>query len=312
MAKELQSNYPGTQQELYSISDTVYLNLNNSLPAFAAYKSKYTPSFLDDLQARRMAAMNLPDEESRSSNPETLRLEMLNAGNQCLRNFQLLKGYIKDAFAEEHHAIQYKVAGQNKYAAASNNNWEELAGINQAMTSYMTNNLEVLKDKGYMPAAFAGTAQQACDLFNTIYTAYKGARQTGVNTSEKQKANNALYKDVMAICEDGQLLFAKEAEKKKLFVFSAIKQIVSPPGSASFKLTLKKLDENTPVAGARVCIQENGGQAIELFTDVNGVALFEHINPAVYKVKIEAEGIEVVDFVKEVNTGRASRKEVFV
>ncbi|MGB4774142.1 MAG: hypothetical protein WBP45_03135, partial [Daejeonella sp.] len=126
------------------------------------------------------------------------------------------------------------------------------------------------------------------------------------------QANNVLYKDVMDICEEGQRLFAKEGEKKKLFVFSAIKLIVSPPGSASFKLTLKKLDENTPVAGARVCIQEDGEQVMELFTDVNGVVVFEHINPAVYRVKIEAGEMRAVDFVKEVNTGTASRKEVFV
>ncbi|MGB4773581.1 MAG: hypothetical protein WBP45_00275, partial [Daejeonella sp.] len=185
MAKETEPAYPGTQQELYSISDTVYLNLENYLPEFVAYKSKYTGDFVSALRLRRKTAMDLPDDDGRSSNPETLRLEMLHAGNLCLRNFQLLKGYIKDAFAEEYRAIQYKVAGQNKYAAAGNSNWEEMSGMTHAMTTYIGNNLELLSDKGYMPAAFVGTVQDACDLFGAKYNAFKGARQTGVNTGEK-------------------------------------------------------------------------------------------------------------------------------
>lgn len=312
MGKETRAEYKCTEQELYSVSNTVYGNLKNYLPEFTAYKSKYTEDFLTGLLARRKAAMDLPDDENRSSTAETLHLEMQGFANDCLRNFQLLKGYIKDAFPKEHHDIQFKVAGQNKYTASAKGNWEELAGMNQAMTAYITANLEVLGDKGYMPAAFVNTVKNACDGFDVKYDGFKASRQTGVETSIKLKANNLLYNDVTAICDEGQRLFATEAEKKKLFVFSAVKQFVSPPGSASFKLTLKKVNENTPVAGARVCIQENGEQMMELFTDVEGVALFEHINPAIYNMKIEVAGMDTVNFVKEVNTGTASRKEMFI
>ena len=161
-------------------------------------------------------------------------------------------------------------------------------------------------------AAFQGATQAASDSFATKYSDFKAARQTSVDTSAKVKANNLVNKEMMDICDEGQRLFAEDAEMKKLFVFSVVKSLVSPPSSASFKLSVKKTADNTVVAGAAVTIQMAGGVPIVTNTDADGVAMFEKIDPADYNVSVVAPSFVTMNFVKEVNTGTDARKEVFL
>lgn len=312
MAKPIIADYACTQQELYSISETVYKNLEKNLPAFAAYKTKYNAAFVTALRATRTAAMSLPDVETRNTVSETMRLELIPLGVACTNAFQTLKGYINDAFPEEQRSTKYDAAGQKKYTAATRENWEELNGMNEYMNAFIAANLTVLTTDGFMPAAFAANVTTATNAFALKYSDFKAARQTSALTADRISANNLLFKELMNICDEGQRLYRADAEMKKLFVFGTVKDLVSPPGSASLKTIIKKSGDNSLIANAKVTIKTPDGVAMTAMSGGDGTALHENIDPGTYNCTIEAEGMPPVNFVKEVNTGTAARKEVFI
>lgn len=312
MAKPTIAEYPCTQQELYSIADTVYKNLESNLASFAVYKTKYDAEFIAGLRKTRKTAMELPDVETRNTSSETLRQELIPLGKACTDLFQVLKGYIKDAFAKELLSTKYDAAGQKKYSAATNENWEELSGMNDYMNDFIATNLTLLTTKGYMPGTFATNVSTATEAFAQKYSSFKEARQTSGQTADKIAANNLLYDDLKNICDEGQRVYRNDAAMKKLFVFVTIKDLVSPPGSASLKTIIKKSGENTLIANAKVTIKTADGVAITALSGVDGMAVHDKIDPGTYTCTVEVEGMPAISYQKEVNTGTAARKEVFV
>ena len=71
------AKYPSTQQELYSIADTIYdsLEIPANLAAFQAKKpGKYTPAFIAQLRLNKTTAFNMPDDDQRNSIHETNKI----------------------------------------------------------------------------------------------------------------------------------------------------------------------------------------------------------------------------------------------
>jgi hypothetical protein len=308
MAREETPVYKCTQLELYSICETATSNLEANLTVFADYKTKYTAGFVADLKTSRTAAMALPDMDVRDAVSETLRVEMVPFAANCVKYFQYLKGYIDDAFAADLRVINYKAAGLDEYEGARLSNWEDMIGMNLKMNAFITANTALLTSAGFMPATFASNVTTATDGFATKYAAFKIARQTSENTAAKIKANNVLYKNMMDFMADGQMLFSNKEEMKKLFTFSVLKSLVSPPGSASLKVVVKNAD-TTPAVGINISMKlvEGGGTALKGVTDANGEFLFEGIDAGVYAVAIEYNPTQ--NYTKEVNTGVAARLE---
>ena len=308
MAREETPVYKCTQLELYSICETATSNLEANLAVFADYKTKYTAAFVADLKTARTSAMALPDMDVRDAVSETLRVEMVPFAANCLKYFQYLKGYIDDAFAADLRVINYKAAGLDEYEGARLSNWEDMVGMNLKMNAFITANTTLLTSAGFMPAIFAANVTTATDGFATKYAAFKIARQTSENTAAKIKANNSLYKNMMDFMADGQMLFSTKEEMKKLFTFSVLKSLVSPPGSASLKVITKNADA-TPAVGVNLSIKLVDGVAAPLkgVTDANGEFLFEGIDAGVYAVAIDYTPTQ--NYTKEVNTGVAARLE---
>jgi hypothetical protein len=308
MAKEETAVYKCTQLELYSISETAISNLEANLPVFFDYKTKYTSAFVTVLNKARTDAMALPDVDVRDSVSETLRVEMLPFGASCVKYFQYLKGYIDDAFVVDLREIKYKAAGLAEYEGARANNWEDMVGMNLKMNSFIADNNAILSSGGYMPASFIGNVTTASTGFATKYAAFKQARQTSEKTGEKIRANNVLYRSMMDFMADGQMLFSGRDEMKKLFTFTVLKSLVSPPGSASLKVVAKKAD-GTAEAETKVTIKlaDGSGPEITALTDAAGEALFSGIDPGVYEITVGFAKVQ--HYTKDVNTGVASRLE---
>ena len=310
MATEIRPEYKCTQDELYSITETIIDNLAAELPAFAAYKGKYTVGFVSGLKTERDAAMALPSMDARDDGSETLRVEMLPFAQECLKSFQFLKGYIEDAFAKDLWGIKFDAAGFNKYRSAAKDNWEELVGMNTAMNAFIAANSVALLANANMPVGFAASMTAASADFGAKYALFKVARQTSVATNAKIDANNVLFRAVMAVCSDAQeRVFMDDDVKKKLFTWKDVKFLVSPPGSASLKVTVMGDASNMPIGGAVVTIATEGSPAIVVNTDASGVALFEKIDPADYGVSVVAPSYVTVNSLKEVNTGVQARRE---
>jgi len=309
--------YPCTQQELYSCADTIYANALAEIAALAAYKAKYTVPFLDGLKTNVVTAKNLPDEEMRNTVSETLRLELIPLNNTCCNNFQLLKGYINDSYAKNFHETKYEAAGSTKYQNAAHYNWENTVGLNTAMKNFIAAEAATLAvnlaGDPNMPPTFLTKVKNDSDAFDAKYNAFKLARESSSETAAKINANNSVYSELISVCDDGQRVFSSDEAKKKLFTFAVVKNIISPPGSASLKVTIKRQADNTPVSFAQVTIKSAAGIPITLQTDVAGVAVFHNIDPADYNGTVNPPApLNPKDFIKEVNTGTNARSDVFV
>lgn len=315
MAEEIKAEYDCTMSELYSIDETIIDNLEKYLDDFVAYKPKYTADFVEQLRAQRAAAMEFADEEARNAIFKTKRLELIPMGKTCCKNYQLLKGYIKDSFTEDQHSTQNDAAGATVYQAATEKNWESVVTLNTRMSQFIETNETALATnlagEANMPNTFKSKIGADQTAFNSKYGQLKVARQTGVDTAKKIKANNDLDKAVGDVNEDAKLVF-EDAEHLKLFTFSAVKAIVSPPGSASYKVTVKKHSDDTVIEGATIVIKSAKGSPITVVTNAQGVAEFKDIDPADYSVTITFTGMESESFNKEVNTGTNARSEVFM
>lgn len=306
------AKYKCTQQELYSIANTVYDNLENNLSDFAAYKAKYIAAFVTALRDAVTDAQGGASDKNITSKHVDLEIDLEPLADKCCKNFQLLKGYIEEAFDKAHWDNQFNAAGQARYSQAQGYNWEYVMGLNSDMILYISENTTALTTNGYMPAGFAGQVSTDSVNFNGKYADFKALRQTSTDTADRLNANNAIYDDLMKVCSDGQRIFADVDEKKKLFVFAVVKSLVSPPGSAGLKITLRKKVENTPIVGAVVKIQAEGGIALSGVSDEAGVVTFDNIDPGDYTGTVKIDDVVAAEFEKEVNTGTAARLELSI
>ncbi|MEI6487595.1 MAG: carboxypeptidase-like regulatory domain-containing protein [Bacteroidota bacterium] len=306
--------YPFTQQELYSIADTMYDNLENptNLAAFQTKKpGKYTPAFIAQLRANKKAAFTMPDDDQRNSIHETFKVELIGLADTCCNLFQDLKGYIHDGFPKDQWNIKYDEAGMTVYESASHNNWENVVALNKKVNDFIEANPAPLTD-GFMPATFPGDCTTASTAFDSKYAAFKTSRQTGTGTGAKITADNIVYADLQNLQNDGHIVFRKDAEALKQFMMSHVKNIVSPPGSASLGIDLIEQGSNLPVANAIIIIQSATGIAITLTSDASGKVDFHKINPDTYKVKIKPVGKPEINIVKQVDTGVNARLKVTI
>lgn len=306
MAEEILPKYRCTEQELYSIGELAINNLETNLPDFAAYKVKYDAAFVTNLRALRDAAIALPDVEQRNVNHQTLLNAMIPLGEACTGNMPKLMGYIEDAWPGENPKPRNEAAGYKLWKTAKAGDWEDLDGMNKAMITFIADNTALLTAPGGMTVAFATKVTDDSTKFNEKYNLFKQARETNPAQQAKMKANNIFYDAIMAFMKEGvERVYPTDKAKQEMFTFKKLKFIVSPPGSASLKVTVMNAND-TPAANAAVTIKAEGSPSITLNTDGNGVAFFDKVDPATYAGTVVVNGV-TTPFSKDVDTGKNSR-----
>lgn len=309
---DVKANYAETQQELYSLGDTVCDNLEKSLGDFAIYKIKYDSSYLNGVRTLITTARALPNVDQRQDVFQSKRVEMKKVAEKCLENFPFLQGYINDAYEKDLREIKYESAGGNYYKTAKYENWEDVRGMNDAMIYFISKNTADLSTKGYMPAAFASKVEDNSKQFNILYGEFKTARETSAITAAKITANNHINAEISSIMEDGRLrVYMNDAEKAKEFTRKDLMFIISPPGSASLKVKTLGKGTNLPLV-ATIAMQKEGGTPIQGTTNEDGETLFPNIDPGVYSGTITSSNMQTYTFEKDVDTGVDARLVVYL
>lgn len=265
--------YPCSQKDLYSVLDTAWSNYGNNLSRFTAFKALYVAALKTTALAAIAAAKAMPDDDARSGASEILHIGLVGMGKICTQNFQFLKSYIETAFTDPLvQEVQFVVAGQNYYRSATNGDWESVDSLNQSMKNYLiANNASLLgvAPNLNMPATFAASVNTAATNFSTQYTNFKAAEQTSLETSNKIKANNAIYKTGISMMKDGQVIFMNEDESKIKFEFSNLLALINPP-VAGVKGSIKESDTNLTISGVQMTAQLDGEAAQTIDIDLNG------------------------------------------
>jgi hypothetical protein len=313
MADEIvKSNHNCTRLQLYSIFEMVINSGLENLAALFDYKAMYVTGLFTTFSGNRSAAMLLPGEEEIAFAHIEARLDLIDYKVICCKNYVFLKGYIKKAYPANRRAPMYVLAGSRLYPKAMNKNWDSVVGLNTLMKAFVADSgrLAALLAGDNMNTTFPAKITSDSGNFDVQHSILNSARQTYVPTSAKITADNLCYDNIVELCADAQIALDGFPELQKLFVFTTLLDMIAPPGSASFKLTAEMAVTFLKKEGLSVTIQQEGHPAITVITDIDGVAHFPGINPAKYAVTIVGEDVVTLEFIKDVDKGRNSHKEV--
>ncbi len=314
--EEVKSNHDCTRWELYTIAGMMIASglLPAVLSKLHAYKAKYIVGLFTAYTLNLNTARNLPGEEEIKFIHVSARIDLVNFKNVCCMNFQLLKGNIKDAFPANKLEAMYALAGGDVYTNAAHENWESVAKMNSLMMKFVADpsRLSALMAAGNMNAMFPAKIASDSGNFDAEHSILTTARQTGTATSAKLTADNLCYTNLTDLCADAQLALAGLPDLQKLFVFTTVKDIVSPAGAASFKMGAKMVAAFTNVEGLKVTIQKAGEVALSKITGADGIVLFENLDSGKYVVSVEKTGLIPMTFKKEVDMGTKARTEILM
>lgn len=312
MAKIPKAEYNCTQPELYSTVRLMLSNYSANLADFTAYKAKYTDPYGAALATAVDNAEALPDKETRDAVAETLRTELVTLNAKCCDNWQRLKGYITEVFTPESLKTNLDAAGARNYSDSLNQNWEKAVEMNVQANAFIAANTVKLEGGGLnMPAGFPLTYKNDAKAFSDKYEEYKPATETTVATTDKINANNDVFKQAMDVCADGQIIYRLDAVKSKLFTWSEIIKVITPPGVTALTITCVEDETGNPVVGAAVqAEQANDPVILHGVTDASGEVLFKNINSGDWKTLATFAGRNDAGRVKSVTAGVNARLEL--
>ncbi len=272
MADQIVKSYPCSQKDLYSVCNTMWDNYPTIQVTMATYKAKYIAGLKATMKLQVKAARDMPDQQAREGAAEELRLQMLPLAKVCLNDFQLLKGYIDDAFTGVNEPLRkpnYEEAGQLKFRDASNQDWESQMGLNTSMTNYMIAKLAVLTAGANMPVGFPAAVAADILAWELKYEAFKVAEQTQVETDLKIKANNDVYNLAIDLGNDVKRKFYTNQAVMDKFTFDTLLALINPPVSG-VKGSAVMTGTNEEVEGVLFKAQKTGSGIIEFLSDEDG------------------------------------------
>jgi hypothetical protein len=266
--------YDCTQQELYAIGRLMWASCLENETDFAALKPKYTAVFINGKIAAVATAEMLPDADARTEPAKTARAILVQKGAVCLANWQALKRYIFTAYKADKTVLDAKLsaAGANYYTTASKEDWEDLKGLVNSGSGFITGHTSELLADDNMPVGFPAQFETDRNLFVTTYELFKDKEQDSEEgTTDKIEANNALYKDMMEMAADGVHIYRKHAAKRERFVWVKVKELVSSePGNSGEQVTIQGVVRDSVTLAPLADVE----------FDVGGTLLFRKVTAA--------------------------------
>lgn len=286
------AKYNFKQSELYTIAYFILQAVGTVLPRFTAFKGKYVAARLTALYTQVDEADDEPDEEQRTEEHATLRVELVKMLGDGLLLFRAMERYIVEVFDEDVVQIKLNAAGAGSYDAAAGEDFDAAEQLIKDLSKFAEDNETVLLDGGLnMPATYRATLDALKGNFKTKHQAFIFAEvdaQTG--TGEKLNKNNDVYKDIVtSINADAQIIFAADADEdiRKQFVLEHQLQLVRGAGVAGMRFKVTQSVTNEGLAEADILINP-GAKA--LVTDADGRALQLQLAAGDYTVTISKDG----------------------
>ncbi|MEP7167744.1 MAG: hypothetical protein ABI855_00075 [Bacteroidota bacterium] len=310
---EVKAKYPSTQVELYAIEKLSIDNLEFDLGLFAAENTNYNSALITSIRALRAAAMALPNEEQRNGVHQILGNKLPGLLIPIKKDFNILKQLIIDAWPGEEPKPRWESAGLNNYNNIGEKNWEQVVELNNLMTAFITDvtNAAKLATPGGMVAGFPAQVASNFTKFNDVYAPFLTSRETATARAAKITADNKLYEACSKFRNFGvTVVFANDDANKKRYTFTALKDIISPPGSSSMTVGAKKGDDN-PILDAIVTIKKDGLPAVVERIEAGAPAVFLNLPDGDYAGDVDVAGVKT-NFTKTVPPGTDSRVTVVV
>jgi hypothetical protein len=233
------ADYDCTMGQLYVIARSGWKSHMDHLTEFSGFSTLYTLPFATAALAEIDAAAAMPMFQERNEPTEETYTLMKNAAALAVKRWKYLRNYIRQSYAKELRKGKWESAGMDHYEKASNHNWSELLLMMTAGSNFITANAATLS-LGGMPGTFAADYAAARSGFAVLQDDFIGLEQgEKEGTDEKVIANNAVYRKMMDMFEDGQLLFEDLPATRDRFIFQRVKETVTQPGGGQSGTELK-------------------------------------------------------------------------
>lgn len=290
------TNYSCSQPELYVVCRKAWDLCETQLSAFTAYKPKYSPALMVENQTMINAADAMDDSRARYANAQNLRLDLVDKKDDVLEVFQLLKGYIEDAYRPDKAKTMIQAAGQQFYNKACACNWVSVSALLSAMAPFVTNNLADLSANNNMPADFATQIQTLKTEYESLYKSWSEADIAAYNeTEEKILANNGIFTNLKTMLADAQKVFRKDEAMALKFTLDDLMTQVRGTRPSGINGKILNLVNKKPIAKAQIAIPELD---IVVMSDANGQFQLMSLPLGKYTVIVTAEGFETVTKLK--------------
>lgn len=250
----LETTFGTSTEALYDAATLTYTLCDRNIAAFAAYRSVYTPAYIATKVLNLEAAQALPDFPNRMERRKILRDDATILLEDGLQNWRDLEGYIEHTWPKGAiRDAKLASAGKASYLDATQKSWDAAGKLLNAGNDFIIANENDLMSNENMPKTFQDKFAKTYVEFTTKLKSYVAEDSVKVeDSSEKQKANNAVYASVQAICRDAQRACSKNPIIKNQFVF---RKLVIAAGHVG-------------VAGATGIITTGAGTDIKVLTDV--------------------------------------------
>lgn len=251
------ATYKMSQGDLYLLLPLAWQHYTDHQPVFGKYKkSKYTPMLGAEGVARVEAAAAMRNQQARSAAPETTRNELVQQVEEFVDQWNLLDGYIEDAYSADDHKAMREAAGYGYYRAAMNEDWgAAVEMVNQALT-FVDTNQETLKTKGDMDDDFVKTLlAEGEDVRRVARRMFKLQDDAEEATGEKLAANEACYAEFQTMSADAQRLYRRQPEVARLFQFESLLETVRGTRQAGIRGVVTDAN-GQDVAGATLTVKE--------------------------------------------------------
>lgn len=300
--------YNCTQQELYTVCRSGWNSCSENLDNFAAFKARYTETFIDERLSEVDIAEGLPDPEQREEEARLFRVELKNKATECLAFWQKLKRYISDAFPAGQLQIKLDAAGQLHYSKAANDDWNSLSRLLVNGNTFITDNTTELTANENMPDTFPPAFTAAKLEFDGLLQSFLDAtKDSRVETQEKITANNGIYKNLMSMFLDGQEIFKNNEAVKKRFTFSQVLLIVAGPGAAGLKGHITDSNGQPITVTATLSIVETGRSTQ---SDENAQYEFNQLSAGNYTLDITAPGYQQQQLLFQIETSTVKTLDI--
>ncbi len=234
MSKQIKSLYSCKPNTLYAALILTWGFCKNNLDHFTKLKKKYTDTYIQTMLDQVVAAEALVSAKEMVSQRNNIRIALVAAAKVVMDNWQLLKGYIEDAYSPENWANQLETAGQSSYLKAGSDNWASVADLVTKGGRFLEKNAAELQANQNMPDEFITTFKTGGVAYTALAKKYAIADSVkSVDNTAKITANNLAYANAMAMCKDGKRLFINPVRQQ--FTFSSLKKMVGKGGSAGIR-----------------------------------------------------------------------------
>jgi hypothetical protein len=251
------ATYKMSQGDLYLLGPLVWQHYTDHQAVFGKYKkSKYTPTLGAEAVARLEAAAKLRNQQARSAASETTRNDLVQQRDEFVDQWNLLDGYIADAYSTADYKAMREAAGHDSYSAAQNDNWAAAVElVNQALT-FVDDHLDTLKAKTDLDDDFVATlkaeGEDVLRVARRLFREQDGAEEA---TGEKLAANEACYAEIVAMCADAQRLFRRQPDVARKFQIESLLETVRGVRQAGIRGVVTDAN-GQEIAGATVTVKE--------------------------------------------------------